>query len=666
MRKVEQIFQALQWSSACTDELPTGKGDPKRPRRTENVVYWQAECTPLASPKLRSFSPSALSLISTQLADVIAEEHRHETSGELIEKITLIGAGNELLPGAPVPPWCHCYCGHQFGVWAGQLGDGRAISLGTVVHRQHEQESSNSNDHEISSSPSSSSSSPSSSSPSSSSSSIEIQLKGAGMTPYSRSADGRAVLRSSIREFLCSEAMHALGVPTSRAATLVVSDETMVVRDPQYSGNAIEERCAVVMRLAPSWLRFGSYEIFKRDGDAAQRPGPAAERRGELLPRMLDFTLRNCFAELCERDEPMLAMFAEVVERSARLVAEWQAIGWAHGVLNTDNLSVLGITIDYGPFGFVDAYDPEFICNGSDSSGRYALKEQPNVVRWNLERLADAWAPHVDRARMQSIVDERYEPTFRRHWLAKMRAKLGLSDASDGDASLVDALLDTMAQSSADFTNVFRFGLRRVPVMRAVDADADADALDAAIGDALDYIVDTQLLDAERAALAVQPKMPDNQFHALMALVQQRTDLLYRFGEQLTAEMKRRKAYERAKALAADPQALGAKRRELWRQWLVQYVRRLAVDDDVDIERRAAERRQLMDATNPAIVLRNWIAQEAIERAERSNDYALVNDLLRLLSNPFDEQAVVADQRFKRFTELPPSEALQLCVTCSS
>jgi len=301
------------------------------------------------------------------------------------------------------------YSGHQFGVWAGQLGDGRALLLGEWQ-------------------------------PAAGGPSWEIQLKGAGRTPYSRMGDGRAVLRSSIREFLCSEAMHALGVPTTRALG-VAGSALPVMRETPETG-------AVVTRVAPSFLRFGHYEHFAHSG------------QHESLRRLADFTIATYFPHL--RDgadglDPLHAWLAEVVGRTAATVAHWQAVGFAHGVMNTDNMSILGLTIDYGPFGFLDGFDPDHICNHSDTGGRYAFARQPNIAWWNLHALAHALRPLCadPDATLPPVLDT-FSDRFIDAYSDRMRAKLGLALAQDGDKELLDDLLALMAGERVDMTIAFR------------------------------------------------------------------------------------------------------------------------------------------------------------------------------------------------------------------
>ncbi len=249
---------------------------------------------------------------------------------------------------------------------SGQLGDGAAMYLGEVVNSKGER--------------------------------WELQFKGAGKTPYSRQADGRKVLRSSLREFLCSEHMHSLGVPTTRAGTIVASSESQVVRDPFYAGEPIMEKCSVITRLAPTFLRFGSFEIVKPRDATTGRSGPSPNRK-DITELMLKHTISTYFPSIAAqypKDDQAVArytaFFREVVKRTAELVAHWQCVGWCHGVLNTDNMSIVGVTIDYGPYGFMDFYNPDYICNGSDDGGRYSYAKQPEMCKWNCGKFAEAIA----------------------------------------------------------------------------------------------------------------------------------------------------------------------------------------------------------------------------------------------------------------------------------
>ena len=302
--------------------------------------------------------------------------------------------GNTLLAGAR--PLASVYSGHQFGQWAGQLGDGRAILLGETANGW------------------------------------EVQLKGAGPTPYSRMGDGRAVLRSSIREFLCSEAMHGLGIPSSRA--LCITGSPAPVRRETI------ETAAVVTRVAPSFVRFGHFEHF------------AARGQETALRALADYVTERYYPECRTAAELLRA----VSERTARLLAQWQAVGFCHGVMNTDNMSILGLTLDYGPFQFLDAYVPGHICNHSDTQGRYAYQQQPQIALWNLYCLGQALMPLIGDTDAAVAALDQYKPAYAQAFLDTMRAKLGLRDAQDLDAALVDQLLQGLAANRVDYTIFWR------------------------------------------------------------------------------------------------------------------------------------------------------------------------------------------------------------------
>jgi uncharacterized protein YdiU (UPF0061 family) len=310
-------------------------------------------------------------------------------------------AGQHLPKGGD--PLASVYSGHQFGVWAGQLGDGRALLLGEI---------------QTPSGP------------------LELQLKGAGKTPYSRMGDGRAVLRSSIREFLCSEAMAGLGIPTTRALGVAGSAQP-VIREGV-------ETAAVVLRVAPSFIRFGHFEHFASRNQLAE------------LKALTDFVIRNHFPECNEAANPALALLQTVVGKTARLIAQWQAVGFMHGVMNSDNMSVLGLTIDYGPFGFMDAFDAGHICNHSDTQGRYAYYMQPQIGHWNCACLAQALLPLIDDEGAARTAVNAYIPAFEEAHTSLFRAKLGLLQAHDDDAALINRLIEVMHASHADWTTFFR------------------------------------------------------------------------------------------------------------------------------------------------------------------------------------------------------------------
>jgi uncharacterized protein YdiU (UPF0061 family) len=314
--------------------------------------------------------------------------------------------GNRLLPG--MQPYAARYGGHQFGHWAGQLGDGRAITLTEILAAAGTRQ--------------------------------EIQLKGAGRTPYSRTADGRAVLRSSLREFMCSEAMHHLGVPTTRALSLVGTGES-VVRDMFYDGNARPEQGAIVCRVAPSFLRFGNFQIL------------AAQGEHETLRRLADFVCTNYFS-----NKSIQETFQEICRRTGELMADWMRLGFVHGVMNTDNLSILGLTIDYGPYGWLEGYDLEWTPNTTDAEGRrYCYGNQPHIAQWNLARLAEAMLPLVpDKTQLEEGL-ALYAQTFADACRKALAQKLGVAALDQpGDDELVSELFQVLAERETDFTIFFR------------------------------------------------------------------------------------------------------------------------------------------------------------------------------------------------------------------
>ena len=431
-------------------------------------------------------------------------------------------SGNTRWPG--MQPLASVYSGHQFGVWAGQLGDGRALWLGEM---------------DTPAGP------------------MELQLKGAGRTPYSRMGDGRAVLRSSIREFLCSEAMAALGIPTTRA--LCITGSALPVRREDM------ETAAVVTRVAPSFIRFGHFEHFSHHDQHA------------ALRRLADFVIEHFYPACREADEPYAALLEAVALRTASMVADWQAVGFCHGVMNTDNMSVLGLTIDYGPFGFLDAFDPGHICNHSDDQGRYAFARQPGVAFWNLHALAQALLPLLgegDAASERALAAlEPFKTAFPAALLGRMSAKLGLATIEDGDRELVDDLLRRMAADAADFTITFRHLARFNPAPDAINSDVR------------DLFIDREAFDA----------------------------------------------------------------------WAARYAARLQRQPGGDTERALR-----MNRANPKFVLRNHLADAAIQAA-RAGDFGATERLMTVLRRPFDEQP-----EHEAYAAFPPAWASSIEVSCSS
>ena len=421
---------------------------------------------------------------------------------------------------ANIKPIALVYSGHQFGVWAGQLGDGRAMTLGELPVTGADGKT------EL----------------------WDIQLKGAGPTPYSRFADGRAVLRSSIREYLCSEAVHGLGIASTRALYLLDS-KTRIYREDVESG-------AIVCRVARSHIRFGSFEHFHYRN---QPEGVAA---------LANYVIDRHFPEWAAEHNRYLKLFTQTVENTAKMIAQWQAVGFSHGVMNTDNMSILGDTLDYGPFGFLDSYNPNFICNHSDSHGRYSFKNQPSVGLWNLNALATSLMSLLSSDELIAVL-KTYEPHYLTHYRALMAAKLGLLEYRDDDEQLLNSLLELLQKNAVDYSLFFR----QLCTFSATDQSVR------------DHFIDRDAFDL----------------------------------------------------------------------WAEQYLQRLAQQPLTDQQRCAQ-----MLRTNPKYVLRNYMAQAAIEKAQQG-DYSEVNLLLRVLQNPFDEHPEA-----EKYAGLPPDWADHISVSCSS
>jgi uncharacterized protein YdiU (UPF0061 family) len=501
-------LDALKWDHRFTTELPVDPEPENRRRQVRGAASSRVRPTPVASPRIVAWSPEVADLLG--LDPAVGDDVEGDAAA--------VFGGNRVPAGAD--PFAMRYGGHQFGNWAGQLGDGRAIALGEVVDRDGGRQT--------------------------------LQLKGAGPTPYSRTADGRAVLRSSIREFLCSEAMHHLGIATTRALSLVATGDD-VVRDVLYDGHPAPEPGAVVCRVAPSFVRFGSFEL------------PATLGELDLLRQLVDFTIRHHFPTLEAGDA--VGLFGEVARRTADLVVDWMRVGFVHGVLNTDNLSILGLTIDYGPYGWLESFDPGWTPNTTDAgTRRYRYGAQPQVVHWNLVQLANALLQLTgEPAPYEAALDE-YRERYQRGFQAMTARRLGWGDWSDDDEPLIAEVFALLQRAETDYVLFFR-DLARVPV----DPEAADEALLAPVAEAF--------YDAE---------------------------------------------------VVVDGTALRAD----WVSWLRAWgerVRRGAHGDD-DLGRR-----RVMDTCNPRFVLRNFLAQEAIDLAE-AGDLSLVAELQDVLRRPYDEQ----------------------------
>ena len=499
----------LNFNNRFLRSLPGDANPLNRSRQVQGAFWSRVEPTPVAAPRLIAYSPevaATLGLSETQMR-----------SSEIVDALS----GNGTLLG--METYATVYGGHQFGNWAGQLGDGRAIFLGEVVTPDATR--------------------------------FELQLKGAGATPFSRRADGRAVLRSSIREFLCSEAMHHLGVPTTRALSLVQTGDE-VERDMFYDGNAAPEPGAIVCRVAASFIRFGHFELPASRGDTA------------LLQQLVDFTIAHYFPRVaalpeCER---VAAFFAVVCTSTARLIAQWMRVGFVHGVMNTDNMSILGLTIDYGPYGWVDNFDPGWTPNTTDAGGkRYAFGRQPGVAQWNLARLGDALSALGVSAEDLAAALAKFESTYGIEITRVFSEKFGLYQWTDAEGDLVDDAFMLMNEAEIDMTIFFR------------------------------------TLATARHVAALQ-------------------EAFYLDGQWLLS-------------------------REKWAAWFARYV--ALYDEQNPTPEQHAARVERMNAANPKYVLRNYLAQQAIDAAH-TGDTSKITELLDVMRHPYDEQPGREAFAFKR------------------
>jgi uncharacterized protein YdiU (UPF0061 family) len=383
-------IHSKNFKNAFTETFPGDNSGSTKPRQTPGKLYSLTLPSPVAKPTLIGWSSLLAAKLNIENPD---------------EQDVAMLAGNAVNP--TMSPYAACYAGHQFGNWAGQLGDGRAITLGEWETADAQ--------------------------------TWELQLKGAGPTAYSRRADGRAVLRSSVREFLMSEAMHHLGIPTTRALSLVGTGDK-IVRDMFYNGNPQYEAGAIVARMAPSFLRFGNFEML------------AARQELEHLQKLADWTIAKFFPEI-QGEDKILQWLSEVVERTATMIVEWMRVGFVHGVMNTDNMSILGLTIDYGPFSFIDNYDPDFTPNTTDLPGkRYAFAKQASVAYWNLGCLANAIAPLVKEKDKLIAVIEAYEEIYWTKYSRMMANKLGFDEVLPHDANIIQELETMMGTVQPDMT----------------------------------------------------------------------------------------------------------------------------------------------------------------------------------------------------------------------
>lgn len=587
------ISPNFKFDNAVLRELPVDKEYGNRQRQVSGACFSLVDQMPVENPKLVSYSESALSLLGIKESDL--------KDDGLVE----ILAGNQLVDGSQ--PAAHCYCGHQFGYFSGQLGDGAAMYLGEIINENNER--------------------------------WELQLKGSGLTPFSRQADGRKVLRSSIREFLCSEAMHHLGIPTTRAGTCITSD-SQVVRDMFYDGHPKMENCTMVSRIAPTFLRFGSFEIFKTQDPQTGRSGPSVQHKDDILPVMLNYVIKYFYPEIEEQNRDhkpkmYLEFYKEIIRRTAKLVAQWQCVGFCHGVLNTDNMSIVGVTIDYGPFGFMEYFDADHICNSSDNNGRYSYKKQPEICKWNLWKLGEAIRELFDSPdQAKEVLNEIYDMEFSKHYYGIMNSKLGLQSSHDKDKELVQNLLMTMQKSACDFTNAFCIltdinWLTEESVEKACTLLSD------------------QCQDVEGMKKRTKSDYNASQLRTLLQLSESHPQVLQQFG--LTKEDLDRMVLQaefEQNVGKIKPEEKRSNDRELWTKWLTVYRSRVLEEfkgKEEDEKDKLTKRSELMRTHNPRIVLRNHLAQEAIECAE-TGDYSKVNELLKVLENPYNRQQEVNDE----------------------
>lgn len=483
---------------------------------------------------------------------------------------------------------------------------------------------------------------------------FELQLKGSGPTPYSRTADGRKVLRSSIREFLCSEAMHYLHIPTTRAATCITSDST-VRRDPFYDGGVLNERCTVVSRIATNFFRFGSFEIFKSQDGVGEnaRVGPSAgneELKKKLLNHMLIYfphiLSNNDLSEVDKYKE----FYKEVVISTAKLVVKWQCNGWVHGVLNTDNMSIMGLTIDYGPYGFMEYFDPDYVPNGSDGSARYSYQKQPEICKWNLKIFSEMLSPLLPLDISNEVIKE-FDIVYDNEYMKNMCDKLGFMTANDEiDRQIISELFNTMHGSSTDFTDTFQ------ALISFVNTDKLPGDVDLLIEKLLTRsATPAQLISINKRKMKIhQLGMHPEQIMQIWTLLENSPEKVEEmFGgvpiqairAEIGGEKKKLdllvKANSEIKRLSTiTAVSKDQENRELWEIWVDTYRRRLAAEDKSllnfeTINNINSNRKKLMIDNNPSFIIRNWIIQKATETADKG-DFTQVRTVLKMAESPFN------------------------------
>ena len=487
----------IQLTNFFTDQLPADPNLENTRREVLEAVYSFVRPIKTSNPTLLH--------VSDEMQHTLDFSNEDIQSREFLEFVT----GNSVLKNSK--PFAMCYAGHQFGNWAGQLGDGRAINLGEIKD-------------------------------------WAVQLKGSGPTPYSRTADGLAVLRSSVREYLCSEAMHHLGVPSTRALSLSLTGDK-VLRDVMYNGNPAHEKGAIVSRVAKSFLRFGNFEIFSSRNDIKN------------LKILTDYTIKSHFSHLGKPSkEVYLQFFQEVSSKTLEMIIHWQRVGFVHGVMNTDNMSILGLTIDYGPYGWLEGFDFGWTPNTTDKQHkRYRYGNQPTIGLWNLYQLANALYPLIDETAPLEKILEGYKSNFEKKSQNMMRAKLGLTSDKETDINIIQSLENNLQATETDMTIFFR------------------------------------LLSS------FNPKQAEKGIELIQ-------DAFY------------------------SPEQLVGKVLTDWKHWFVSYAKRLERETTPN-----EEREQLMKTKNPKYVLRNYMAQLAIDKANKG-DISLVEELYQVLKKPYEEQ----------------------------
>lgn len=444
--------------------------------------------------------------------------------------------------------------------------------------------------------------------------------------------------------------MFHLGIPTTRAGTIVTS-ESNVIRDVFYDGHPRHERCTIITRISPTFLRFGSFEIFHEPDPETGRDGPSHGLEGEMLPVMLDYCIKNFFPPIWKELETSPTIdryelfYREVVDRTCRLIAGWQTVGFCHGVMNTDNMSILGLTLDYGPFGFLETFNRDHICNGSDDGGRYSFRNQPTIAEWNLERFAYALRPCLPLSRSTPYLDK-FDSLFNKYYRKKIRRKLGLLNKEEGDVSLYEELLDLMEMTGADFTNTFRalHSLQHLPQRGEIELLAER-------------IVTECCSSIESLREMYRPLIPSEKLKDIAAIAERSPHMLTLMGvnaEFLTTHLKRDKKFQKFQSITSEKDFS-----PIWIDWLQKYEQRLArVVKECDKESHAVaqkdkERVEMMQKANPRFVLRNYIAQNAIQLSERGDD-SEVKRVLAILSDPYDQHGVAQSLFPEESTEDKP------------